>query len=315
MNSTLLFGNGINRISTGAVSWEDLLDKIKGVSVFTSGELPNTMVYERALMEKNTPYKTEINDEMEIKQVIARELEKQESNEILEMLVALPFNHYLTTNYDYSFEKALMLQPEKLSTEDIYSIRRKRKYRSPYGEKFLWNIHGEIEHPKSIMLGLDHYCGSVSKIDSYVKGLYKFKDDGKELTIKRMTDKLRNTSFCLTSWVDLFFSSDLHIIGFSLDYSEIDIWWLLNKRARFSVDGLVNNKIYFYTNGISPERTGLLNSFKIEIIKINLKGDNYKKMYIEAIQKIKENLVLRKETKNKIISWLLRNSIASLRCM
>jgi hypothetical protein len=173
MGNTLLFGNGINRISDNAVSWDNLLDQIKGVNRFPNGDLPNTMVYERIFMEKHISVNSQKADELDIKNTIATAMKSQGSNEIFERLESLDVEHYLTTNYDYAFEKAIGISPEKLSTEDIYSLRRKRKYSSPKGIKYLWNMHGEIDHPKTIMLGLDHYCGSVSKIDSYVKGTYK----------------------------------------------------------------------------------------------------------------------------------------------
>lgn len=41
------FGNGINRLSENHVTWNDLLDRIKGINNFKNGQLPNTMVYER----------------------------------------------------------------------------------------------------------------------------------------------------------------------------------------------------------------------------------------------------------------------------
>ncbi|AOR59388.1 hypothetical protein PEC301899_04570 [Pectobacterium carotovorum subsp. carotovorum] len=71
-------------------------------------------------------------------------------------------------------------------------------YESENDTKFLWNIHGEIDNPKSIMLGLDHYCGSVSKIDAYVKGTYSHKINGVDVTVKSMLDKLRDFSFFVT---------------------------------------------------------------------------------------------------------------------
>ncbi|WP_447825878.1 SIR2 family protein [Aeromonas salmonicida] len=210
-------------------------------------------------------------------------MKSQESNEIFEALKLLDVEHYLTTNYDYAFEKALRTPPEHLSTEDIYSLRRKRKYSTQEGVKYLWNIHGEIDHPKSIMLGLDHYCGSVSKIESYVKGTYKHTIDGEVHNVSSMVMKLKSSNFCLTSWVDLFFSSNVHIIGLSLDYSETDLWWLLNKRARLSADGLVKNKIYFYTQKFEQQKADLLKSFNVTVVNINLIGNNYKEMYRSAI--------------------------------
>ena len=259
MRNTVLFGNGINRVSDNSVSWDDLLNTIKGSNFFRNGDLPNTMIYERIFMDTHLDGKSQEEDEIKIKNKIADTMKSQESNEIFELLASMEIDNYLTTNYDYAFEKALKIPPKKLSTEEIYSLRRKRKYSTSSGTKYLWNIHGEIEHPKSIMLGLDHYCGSVSKIDSYVKGTYKHIVDGKSIVVDSMYEKLKNNTYCFTSWVDLFFSSNVHILGLSLDYSETDLWWILNKRARLASEKLVSNKIYFYTDKIAKEKVGLLN--------------------------------------------------------
>lgn len=283
MKNTILFGNGLNRVSKRSVSWSGLLDQLKADKKFMNKSLPNTMVYERIFMEKHEPVLSQKADELKIKQSIADAMKSQGSNELFELMANMEFDNYLTTNYDYAFEKAIGCIPEKLSTEDIYSLRRKRAYKTNAQTKFLWNIHGEIDHPKSIMLGLDHYVGSVSKIDSYVKGNYKHKVKGESKIVLPMLQKLEKEQYCYTSWVDLFFSSHVHIIGFSLDYSETDIWWLLNKRARFLADGLVKNKIYFYTNNCDEEKHGLMKSFGMEVVITKVLNDDYKGMYKSAI--------------------------------
>lgn len=286
MRNSILFGNGINRVSDSAVSWDELLNSIKGHNVFNNGGLPNTMVYERIFMEQHVAEKSQKADELRIKDSIAEAMRSQGSNEVFELLASLDVEHYLTTNYDYAFEKALCISPEKLSTEEVYSLRRKRKYLTSIGAKYLWNVHGEIDYPKSIMLGLDHYCGSVAKIDSYVKGTYKHNVEGKSISVVAMQEKLKSQSYCFTSWVDLFFSSNVHIIGLSLDYSETDIWWLLNKRARFAADGLISNEVYFYTNQIDDDKMGLLKSFKVNVVITDVINGDYMSMYKSSINKI-----------------------------
>lgn len=286
MKNTVLFGNGINRLSTNAVSWDGLLDEIKGENRFSNGSLPNTMVYERIFMGKHKASESQRIDELVIKSKIASSLAEQESNEVFKLLGDMNFEHYLTTNYDYAFEKALAITPDKLSSEEIFSLRRKRKYKSNIGTKYLWNIHGEIDSPKSIMLGLDHYCGSVSKIDAYVKGNYKYFVDGEPIPIMSMDKKLESGSFCYTSWVDLFFSSNLHIIGLSLDYSETDLWWVLNKRARFAADNLVKNNIFFYVDYIDEQKRGLLESFDVNVVVTEVIDKDYEGMYRSAISKM-----------------------------
>ena len=286
MTNTVLYGNGLNRLSSNAVSWEKLLDELKGSTCFDNGPLPYTKVYERIFMDKRKVYKGELYDESDLKVKIANSLAEQESNEIFELLADMNFENYLTTNYDYAFEKALGVLPEKLSTEEIYSLRRKRKYKVGDDTKYLWNIHGEIDSPKSIMLGLDHYCGSLGKIDSYVKGTYKHSNDGKSVQVASMKDKLRANSFCHTSWVDLFFSSNVHIVGFGMDYSETDLWWLLNKRARLAAENLVNNEIYFYSHHLDDYKKGLLESFGVNVVVTKICEDNYKGMYRAALEKM-----------------------------
>ena len=289
MKNTVFFGNGLNRISDNAVSWNDLLNNIKNENQFDHQDLPNTMVYELIFLEKHKPEVSEKSDELQLKQLIADAMKSQGSNEIFELLAEMPFTDYITTNYDYAFEQAIDCSPQKLSTEDIYSLRRKRSYKTACGEKLLWNIHGEIDHPKSIMLGLDHYCGSVSKLDSYVKGMYLHKVSGNTVTVNSMREKLASNEYCQTSWVDLFFSGDVHILGFSLDYSETDIWWLLNKRARFYVDGLVNNKVYFYDSKDIPlEKKELLEYFNVEVVEFDVVEDDYKGMYHSILEHIKK---------------------------
>lgn len=286
MANTVLYGNGLNRLSNNAVSWDDLLDDLKGSNGFDNGRLPYTMVYERIFMGKHKANEKHEFDELDLKIKIASALAEQEPNEIFEFLASMNFENYLTTNYDYAFEKALGVAPELLSTEEIYSLRRKRRYKIGDNVKQLWNIHGEIDNPKSIMLGLDHYCGSLSKIDSYVKGTYKHAVDGKSVQVEPMKDKLRDQEFCYSSWVDLFFSSNVHIIGFGMDYSETDLWWLLNKRARFAAQNLVNNEVYFYSHYLDDEKKGLLESFGVNIVLTEILSGDYKSMYRTAIEKM-----------------------------
>lgn len=284
MRNTIFFGNGLNRISKNSVSWDALLKDLQKEKKFNISNLPYTMVYERTFMESSD--RETSRNEFEIKQRIANAMEKQGPNHLLELIAKMPFENYITTNYDYSFEKALGVEPARLSTESVYSLRRKREYLDASGKKVLWNIHGEIEHPKSIMLGLDHYCGSVSKLDAYIKGRYTYENQGKPFPVDSMLKKLKNNDFCFSSWVDLFFSTNVHILGFSLDYSEIDIWWLLNKRARFLEQNQIENEIYFYVHEIDDEKKGLLKSFDVQIVQMQLCNNDFAGMYEQAIQKM-----------------------------
>jgi len=63
------------------------------------------------------------------------------------------------------------------------------------------------------------------------------------------------TTVQFQTWIDLFFAATIYFIGFGLDFSETDIWWLLNKRARFKEKLEISNEIFFYAP--QPQETEL----------------------------------------------------------
>ena len=300
MKNSILFGNGINNLSKNRIPWKELLNKIKGISTFENGTLPNTFIYERAIFENHSS-----NDirktEYEIKKSISELLARTETNDFYRLLFELNCENYLTTNYDYAF-KNYIIKTEKYSvenhsTEDIYSIRRQTQIFNKEKQEVckIWHIHGEISKPISIMLGLDHYCGSVSKLDAYVKGTYDFQENSKKINVKKMSDKLKQTEFDNRSWSELIFNSNIHIIGLSLDFSETDIWWILTKRARMIKDNktsdLIKNRIYFYDKNINQDKEELLKSLNVEVIKSTKEyGENWSQYYLETINYIKNKI-------------------------
>ena len=67
-----------------------------------------------------------------------------------------------------------------------------------------------------------------------------------------------------TSWVDYFLIGDIYIIGFKLDLSESDIWWLLSlKKSAFE-----DSKVYFYDKTIEEDKKILLDCYGVEIPSI-----------------------------------------------
>lgn len=290
-STALLFGNGLNRISPNSISWDVLLGGIEKNPLLKLESIPNTMIYENILMSrlKSDPDRKNKNiriTEENIKIEIAKKLQKQEINDIYEKLADISgIQHFMTTNYDYAFLKN---KPEATkNTEKIYSLRRNHEFFVNEDKKVLWQIHGELLNAKSIMLGLDHYCGAIAKINSYIKGDYNHMNN----PIASIADKVSGrSSYCNTSWIDLFFSHNIHIMGLSLDFSEIDLWWILNKRARMLYEGyLINNAIYYHSNGSeSKEKIELLKSVKVKIIENPVLEVDYISHYQKVIKHISE---------------------------
>jgi hypothetical protein len=77
-------------------------------------------------------------------------------------------NVHIMNYADYCIENTLELKnfvkKNNDVSENIYSIRRNAEFENISGEKRkIWHAYGEINYPRTIMLGLDYYCGSIGK--------------------------------------------------------------------------------------------------------------------------------------------------------
>ena len=319
MKNAIFFGNGFNLLSEN-LSWDKLLKRISKAPLIS--DIPNTLQYETIILS-NEYYQYEplidangdklitadgkelwVRDkpvEEEIKNQIKAELEEFTSNFAYERLTNLNIKHYITTNYDKVLYDLLCSngykKGESNNTESLYSIRRKFGLYNKEGRyKYIWPIHGTIQYPKSIMLGLDHYCGSIGKINDYIKGKYEYSKNGEAQILKGIIQRIENNECEIPfSWIDLFFTHNIHIIGFGLQYEETDLWWILNKRQRYikqySRENLILNKIYFYGD-VDENKETLLMRLGVEICSFNPKGlkntdsSYYKKQYEYYLDKI-----------------------------
>ena len=278
MEKAILFGNGINRISSDTCSWSNILNGRVDERLI---EIPNTLQYESAYLSEFRD-NSSTNNETLFKEKILERIKSDFPNKIYEKLAGLPIKYFITTNYNTTLDNKRL--------EKIYSIRRKHQFTNDEEIKEVWYAHGEVSNPKSIMLGYDHYCGSLAKINDYIKGKYDYFGEVKIPSIeRRINDKI----YDVHSWIDLFFFTDLHIIGLGLDFCENDIWWILNKRQRLIVDRKVNelpNKIYFYMTEDDLKKRILLECFGVEVIDLySIKDRNYEQKYYDAIKSVIAN--------------------------
>ena len=243
----LLVGNGVNVASKG-VSWKDLLNKIvkfcKCPELQTDENKPFPLFYEEIFL-------TAINNgsikrEVELKKFIAMEVSKIEPNPVHQMIRELRPAHVITLNYEFLLEGTKPAKNSGLVNEALYSVFRKYMVDGI----IFWHPHGDCHNPISINLGYEHYGGQLQKMRNYVTAIpdYKTKKIAQEPLFQRL--KNENGLKQIQSWIDLFFTTDIHIIGLTLDFVETDLWWLITYRARqqkYKQDFLVRNKIYYYT--------------------------------------------------------------------
>ena len=291
MKPCLFYGNGVNLVGDDKLpNWDDLLEQITKEYWQYKGNndnyhldldtVPYPLRYEYIyLLGENKNYvknaSTTLN-EKELKKVIKERLKKQVVNDIYELMAMAPIEDYITTNFDTNLEKLLCKKygygkaKRKKPIEKRYSICRCTELENENGDKKrIWHIHGDINSLNSVTLGYDQYCGMLTNVNRYIKGMYTINNE----EVGKIQDRLKNSKkFSINSWIDLFFVAPIYIIGVGLSFDEIDIWWLLNKRKRLFNQGqlrlLPKNDIYYYDlgNQENNNKKKVLERFDVNVI-------------------------------------------------
>ena len=254
---TIFIGNGLNRAFNGGSSWDEL------VGIDTT-DVPYTL--RLRLSNKN------LDDA--IKELEENFCVSDEFAAYIEKLVDSGFHNFLTTNYTYEIEYSL-LPKEKRNYNYIadytYSMVNDRldngiSITNYIRIKFkgniinIWHIHGEIRKKSSLVLDHNKYGILMGKIyQSDVKGILKVDKRGYDYS-----------SYNCKSWVDLFLITDIYFVGYGLNYSEIDIWWVLEKRKKYNLK--IKNEIYFYSaysSEFNATKKLLIKNENIRIISCN----------------------------------------------
>ncbi|WP_143308468.1 hypothetical protein [Chitinophaga vietnamensis] len=285
-NLILLIGNDINNISKGQ-SWKDLLQDIitfchAGDSVILDDKKPFPLLYEEIFLTAIRRLKIR---ERDLKSFIASKTAEIRGNGIHAAIRALKPAHILTTNYEFTLEGRTPYENTSLINEKFYSIF--RRYRMD--DINYWHIHGDCLNPMSINLGFEHYGGQLQLMRNYVVSgtFYSNKEVPKASLLRRIHAK----QVYEHSWIDFFFTKDVHIFGLSLDFVETDLWWLLTYRARqkFHHKNIsIPNEIFYYI----PEEYMQAAKFKLDLLKANdvtvvtLPGKNKFAYYTSIVERL-----------------------------
>lgn len=286
MDTTFLIGNGINN-AVEKFAWEDLLTKLidflGAKSIDPKDGKPFPLLYEEIMSYalKQTDY-----NELEVKSFISKNIPKHK-NDIFIDYAASRATHILTTNYDHNIQLALKggyaYSNKGIVNEAKYSIFR----HDIVSNKYYWHIHGSIHSANSILLGYEHYCGYLQAMRSYV--VSGTGTSYKNVKLKSLGKRFNSDDYSLLSWLDLFFTTNIHIIGLTLDYNEIHLWWLLSYRTRSAFRYFPRNTIkYYYPSSIESEiksKLALLTSLDVKIIKIDAPNGDDIIYYQDVLQR------------------------------
>ena len=272
MGKVIFVGNGINRIQSN-YSWlqllEDLKKEAKVDKEVINGNKPFPILYEEIYFRSKKQYGLK---EQQLLDLTVEKMRAMKGNEIHKKIMQIKnVDTIITTNYDYTLETSLVSKfypiskSKKKAVEKIYRITTCNKV----ANKYVWHIHGELNYPRSIVLGQNMYTRIIGKIQEYFS-CDTFLQEGQ-------------------SWIDAMFMSEVHMFGFGLDYSELDIWSILNARVRYYHKHKQPNKVFFYLYSFTPDEVmdleTTLESYQIKVVK-NKKGEEAKKFYERILSQI-----------------------------
>lgn len=269
MKTTILYGNGVILLERNK-EWRQLLFDIANCD-----DLPeikdNTLLYEYLVLPKpqNTPcdlvdcngnkllargvqLRVNVLTEKVIKNGLKKELVGGDSW-FFDELVNLKADHYLTTNYEFQLNNKFKITQRK--EFEFNDDREDLLFGHEIGERddgdvTLWNIHGSVRNPESILLGMYEYS-------KYVVAINNLQNKG-------------NREF---NWVDLFTTTNVHIIGFGFGYEERDLWYVLTNRIRRKREGeCFDNRIFYYAikdKHYDQAKNKLLETAGVEVVDID----------------------------------------------
>ena len=280
MKYALLIGNGINNVD-GDNSWDRLIHKIGeyckiDFTIDADRKKHFPLLYEEIFL--CTARKTGMT-ELKLKKFIGTQVSAIKGNDLHEKFRLLKTGDILTTNYEFSIAGQPPAANAGIVLETRYSIF--RHYR--VGNKKVWHIHGDCMHPQSINLGFEHYGGQLQMIRNYVVSGPSYTKGSKVPLIRRLNDPKYD------SWIDLFFKTDLHIIGLTLDYVETDLWWLLTYRARLMIEkkNSVKNHITYYIPRQFEKSVGAkLDLLRATSVNVDVIDKTDRDFYLEILKKL-----------------------------
>lgn len=249
----LLLGNGLFR-AYGGVSWDSFLDEIKDKNAFPHPAkyymLPMPLKAAMLANNKLSANLREIVKEGKSGQEYSHDgkinwdsfvhTTKEMQSQICR-LASCDFDYILTTNYSYEIEAAL-LGEEKPSPQRISKLMNFHEVDNAQtqflintfnqvGEMPIWHIHGEARKPDSMVLGHYYYGKLLRRCVARLDGTKEITEDKKTVSHGKEKEFIRNLKANrpqkIGSWIDAFVLGDVSILGFGMDFSEADLWWLV----------------------------------------------------------------------------------------
>ena len=208
----------------------------------------------------------------------------EEQRTFIKQILDAKFDAILSTNYSLEFEKSTI---DNFSERKVYALYKKSKEQTKQQEQLgifqctelpyanhplLWHIHGTALRKNSLIMGQLYYGKLLSEVTEQARKLSQ---------LYKAYEK-SHLPFHPKSWIDYFLIGDVYILGFKLDFSESDIWWLLSfKKSMFP-----NTKVYYYEHSISEEKRLMLDCYQVEMPDNPILAESGKSRYLDFYKAI-----------------------------
>lgn len=294
----LFLGNGLNQ-AFGGLSWVKLIESIAVRDDFQwdQSETPMPLL---AILATNNQIKDALKQH---KDYFHGTVQTETQKNILTSLLTMGFDDILTTNYSYELE-AVGLGKVTIADRDAGKMQRTttgtraetRYLLHTYNEVMcnnvknsVWHVHGEIRKPDSVTLGHYAYGNLLKRIIVEVenrKNLYEQNQWFKKDTV-------------LDSWIDAFILGDIYVLGCGFGLSEVDLWWLLNRKY---TERAAHGNVYFYEIYCEKQREKieLLKLMNVEVVSLGFaenknNSPDYTAFYQAAVDDIHSKLSEKRE--------------------
>lgn len=293
----LLLGNGLNR-SYGDGDWKKLLEQVK-----TNPKINlDNDVYKKVPYPLLAVLATDDHVNTATKN---RNLFCGASDEVLtkmrpylQRLLTIGFDEILTTNYSYELERVACPNIDRegkncsklmkytawkkgpIKAEAKYLLHTYNAVTYQGVDNRIWHIHGEARKPNSMILGHYYYGALLQKWQELLEKRKNYQNEREQQGLPPI----------MTSWLDAFILGDVYVLGFGYDFSEMDLWWLLNRKKREKAS---HGTLHFYEPLWGNEiKFALMESYgaTTECLGFRQKIPNYEPFYQAAIADIQSKV-------------------------
>ena len=331
----LFLGNGLCR-AFGGMSWNGLLDKLKDEAQYPAKAENYLMPMPlKAAMLTNNALATKMRNVVKTRDKQNPVIDGYDWSSFIKItpemkthlvrLIHDRFDYVLTANYSYELEAAIM-DRKKLSESQISGLMHFHEVNHAQTQFLvntfneangipIWHVHGEARKPDSMIIGSYYYGKLLRRCVERLDSSSQSEEDTKTSAKNSRTNifkalKKQEKPIKIGSWIDAFVLGDVYMLGFGLDFSEADIWWLLEYKANHRD---VCGSTYFYepqkeisdtcvndeaipclarkqfVDGTQCKKHLLSNTYGVQVRDLGIiaaSGKDYVRFYEQAIQDI-----------------------------